>query len=474
MKNTWTKVLHKIPPIVNETPDIRFPMIEHGELMGGQWYRIIHDDDMMYLSYVLPGGNWFDKGDRGLTAMTFRVAGEGSVSHHGPRFEYLIERHGASFRVLAHEDYTGFVMTALRSNFSESLRIFLDVLYEPAFSKKSVQDVFQRTAQQIMGNLADPEFLSSIVVREHLFQGSPYAYVTPSLTTLQTADRWQCLNQYFQTLQSANPALIYIGPQKEFEPVLESFESFHKALKGSQEEQTQRSSAFTYSPDKPKRTVIWVYRKNSVQNYILLGRKGPSMREQDRLRAVVASTLLGGGASSFLFLILREQKGYTYGAYSRVESFHRDGYWFMGTHVRSEVTYEALATFFDIVRKLTDGEFDKEHIRASQRYMCGSFQIRHQSMTNVGARCRDLHVYDLPLEYWSSYRNNILSVQKDDCIPFFQQWMMPDVFCITGDHPRFQKKPDEKAVRELLKDIVEDYDVLVLDEADVVRKLQKE
>jgi predicted Zn-dependent peptidase len=66
----------------------------------------------------------------------------------------------------------------------------------------------------------------------------------------------------------------------------------------------------------------------------------------------VANKVLGGGADSRLFLILREQKSWTYGAYSDLERRLGIGSFVANAEVRTEVTDSALAEMLLQLRRI--------------------------------------------------------------------------------------------------------------------------
>ena len=62
----------------------------------------------------------------------------------------------------------------------------------------------------------------------------------------------------------------------------------------------------------------------------------------DFYKAQVMNDKLGGSGSAKLFQILREEKGYTYGAYSRFTGASQGGYFLASTSVRSNATQDSV------------------------------------------------------------------------------------------------------------------------------------
>src|SRR5205085_3738407 len=81
--------------------------------------------------------------------------------------------------------------------------------------------------------------------------------------------------------------------------------------------------------------IYLVDRPSSVQSNILAG--GLSLRRSDPefIPLAVVNRVLGGNSTARLFVNLREEKGYTYGAYSRVSANLFPGTFAANTEVRN-------------------------------------------------------------------------------------------------------------------------------------------
>jgi len=72
--------------------------------------------------------------------------------------------------------------------------------------------------------------------------------------------------------------------------------------------------------------VFFVDVPDSKQSVIYIGQPAPGMNSPDYYKLSVVNERLGGSGGARLFQQLREEKGYTYGAYSRVPKTNQDGY----------------------------------------------------------------------------------------------------------------------------------------------------
>ena len=117
----------------------------------------------------------------------------------------------------------------------------------------------------------------------------------------------------------------------------------------------------------------------------------------------MANRVLGGGPSARLFLHLREENGYTYGAYSYFSADVYRGAWRATTEVRNAVTdgsmQELMAEFKRIrTERVPDAELDD-----ARRAIVAGFALSLEQP----ARLLDLYMtakyYHLPEDYWDRY-----------------------------------------------------------------------
>src|SRR6185503_16156365 len=82
---------------------------------------------------------------------------------------------------------------------------------------------------------------------------------------------------------------------------------------------------FALFPIRSSRTLTIVDRPGSAQSNILLANGAIDRNHPDYFPLVVMNQVLGAGASSRVFMNLREEKGYTYGAYTRLSAKRHGG-----------------------------------------------------------------------------------------------------------------------------------------------------
>jgi predicted Zn-dependent peptidase len=85
--------------------------------------------------------------------------------------------------------------------------------------------------------------------------------------------------------------------------------------------------------------------------------------------------IFGAGPASRLFRNLREDKGYTYGAYSNVTALKYPGVLIASAQVRTEVTEGALKEFMYEINRIREDSLPAEELENAKRALTGSFAL---------------------------------------------------------------------------------------------------
>jgi zinc protease len=112
----------------------------------------------------------------------------------------------------------------------------------------------------------------------------------------------------------------------------------------------------------------------------------------------VLNQILGGGADARLFQILREEKGWTYGASSRFTRPRDVGYFSATTEVRTEVTDSAVAEIMSQLRRLRDEPPPAADVEAAKNFLAGSFPLRIEAAGQVASQVAQARLLGVPIE----------------------------------------------------------------------------
>jgi hypothetical protein len=145
--------------------------------------------------------------------------------------------------------------------------------------------------------------------------------------------------------------------------------------------------------------------------------------------------VLGAGASSRVFMNLREEKGYTYGAYTRFDAKSFAGDFEATAEVRTAVTGDSLKEFFYELDRIRDEKVSAEELADAKNFLTGVFPIRAETQEGLTGLIVSQHLYGLPDDYLQTYRDRVTAVTVEDVERVAKKYISPDkmAIVIVGD-----------------------------------------
>jgi zinc protease len=146
-------------------------------------------------------------------------------------------------------------------------------------------------------------------------------------------------------------------------------------------------------------------------------------------------TVLGATASSRLFMNLREEKGYTYGAYSNLDARRTAGTFRATAEVRTPVTGDSLKEFFYELNRIRTEPVSEEEISDAKSYLTGVFPIRLETQEGLIDQLVQIKMLNLPGDYLQTYRDRVQAVTIDDIQRVATKYVKPDeaAIIVVGD-----------------------------------------
>ncbi|HXF38220.1 MAG TPA: insulinase family protein, partial [Blastocatellia bacterium] len=145
-----------------------------------------------------------------------------------------------------------------------------------------------------------------------------------------------------------------------------------------------------------------------------LGNLSIERTDPDYFALVVMNQIVGGGSSARLFLNLREDKGYTYGAYSLFSSSKYRGTFRASTEVRTEVTKGSMDELMYELKRIRDERVPQEEFDRAKRTIIGGFALQLEQPPTLLSNIITQKLYGLPADYWDTYTQKIAAITTDD------------------------------------------------------------
>jgi zinc protease len=355
---------------------------------------------------------------------------EGTASRTSKEIADQIARMGASISAGANSDYTIVGASALSQFNDPVMDLLAEVALEPSFPENEVALAKQNTKESLRQQRAQPSFLASEMVSRVMFGDHPYSVVAPTPESIDRASRDEFVRFHHSKLVPNNAVFIVVGNVR-YEDILKRTESLFSTWQRGEDVVAN----FPPSPVRTKRTAYLVDRPGSAQSNIVIANSGITRTNPDYFSLLLMHTVLGANASSRLFMNLREDKGYTYGAYSNLDARRSAGTFRCTAEVRTPVTGDSIKEFFYELDRIRKEPVSAKEIADAKSYLTGVFPIRLETQEGLTDQLVQTKMLNLPDDYLERYRDRVQAVTVEDIQRIAQMYVKPDeaALIVVGD-----------------------------------------
>lgn len=369
-------------------------------------------------------------GHTGMLSAIASMLSEGTEDYTSRQLAEKIERLGAGLSASSSEDFTIIAASALSLYGSEILHLLADVILRPVFPEDELDLYRRNTVEHLKFQRSQSPFLAGEQAVRLIYGDHPYAKFSPAAADIEKLDRETMARLHATTYMPNNAILIAVGDVERDEFLTEINDLF-----GDWQQGTLPREEFPAPPKRDSRTLTLVDRPDSAQSNIVLGNLAIKRTDPDYFPMLVMNQVLGAGASSRIFMNLREEKGYTYGAYTRLNTKRLAGDIEATAEVRNEVTGDSLKEFFYELERIRESDVGDDELADAKSFLTGVFPIRAETQEGLTNLIVNQHLYGLPENYLQTYRANIDAVTVDDVKRVARACVRPDemAIVIVGD-----------------------------------------
>lgn len=423
---------HQAPAPLPPRP-IHIPRTSETRLSNGLAVVIVADSRLPLVSYRLA----FRAGDAhdppeipGLTDLLTGLLTEGTESLSSLQIADEVGRMGATLSAGANSDYTTVGASSLATFSDNILDLVADVTRNPSFPENEVELLKQNTKESLRQQRAQPSFLASEMVSRVVFGEHPYSVIAPTVESLDATTRERIV-EFHQSKFLPNNAVLVVAGDVRPDALLKKIE----ALFGDWQPGVLPRDDFPAPPLRTSRSAYLVDRPGSAQSNIVIANTGLTRTSPDYFPLLLMHTVLGANASSRLFMNLREEKGYTYGAYSSLDARRTAGTLRVSAEVRTPVTGDSLKEFFSELNRIRSEAVSEKEIMDAKSYLTGVFPLRLETQEGLIDQLVQIKMFGLPDNYLETYRQQIQAVTIEEIQAVAVKYVRPDeaAIVIIGD-----------------------------------------
>lgn len=413
---------------------IQLPTAVEAKLKNGLELVVVPDTRLPLVSYrlALRTGDAHDPdGLPGLTDLLTGLLPEGTETYSSREIADLVANMGATLSAGANSDYTTVAASSLKTFHNQIFDLLADIVLNPSFPENEVKLIKENTRESLRQQRAQPSFLATEMVSRIIFGQHPYSHVAPTIESLEATTRAKLVDFHRAQFVPNNSVLIVAGDVDPDE-LIKRAESLLSDWRPAELEPEN----FPAPPTRSSRSAYIVDRPGSAQSNIVIANGGSIARTSpDYFPMLLMHTVLGANASSRLFMNLREDKGYTYGAYSSLDARRGTGSFRVSAEVRTPVTEESLKEFFLELDRIRNEPVSEKEIDDAKSYLAGVFPIRLETQEGLIEQIVQIKMLGLPDDYLQTYRQQVQDVRVEEVQRVANRYIRPDeaAIIIVGD-----------------------------------------
>lgn len=407
-------VRKNLAPVSTEVLRVKLPRPVERKLKNGLTVLVLenHRVPVVTLELALPASTLSDPPEMpGVAEAVAEMLKQGTATRTSRQVADELSEMGASLTVDAAWGARGTRLTAsaLTENLDSLLALTSDVLLNAAFPQDEFEKWKNRKLTSFQQQRANPVFLGSERLAQVLYSGDHRANISGTAAAVSRMTR-QDLLDFRKRFYVPGSSILGVTGDTAPDAIVAKLE---KAFGGWQSGTTASPTAAPKQPIAEKR-VFLVNRPGSVQTYLMLGNHAVDRLSPDYIACMVLNRILGSGPSSRLFINIREEKGFTYGVYSRFQADKYLDAFSASSSVRTEVTGAALDEFLKEFRKIREEAVPAEELEAAKRAIVANFALSIERQAGVLSQVMQIREFGLPADYWDTYAEKVMAVSAAD------------------------------------------------------------
>lgn len=418
------------PPLPLEP--VAFPAFGEFNLSNGARVVVVTNDEvpLVTVNLVVPGGSAADAAGReGTASLVAQLLTQGTSTRSHEEIAEAVDFLGATLGAGAGRDEISVTLGSLTGELDAALALMADVVLDPTFPEDRLELLRTQNLSGLQVALSQASAVASRAFTRAVYGDHPYGKLeTPA--SLQALTRDDLVAFHREHFAPSSALFVVAGDITADEAAARLEEAFRGWGGGRGALEAHPTVLDRAAPE-----VILVHKPGSVQAEVRVGHLLAKGDHPDWTPLAVANQVLGGSSSSRLFQVLREERGYTYGAYSALGRARGQGAFQASMAVRNEVLGEALTELLRQIQILRDQPVPPEELADTKAFMVGSFPLQIETPQQVAARVASNRLLGLPEDALETYRSRVAALDAATVQGVFRRHVDPGkmAMVVVGD-----------------------------------------
>jgi len=423
-----------VEPEKGPVPTVNLPTVwSHTYENGLRLYGITQQEvPLVQFSLSLTGGVLRDDPERiGVANLISDVMMEGTANKTPLELEEAIDGLGASISMFTGRQSIGLRGFGLKSKAPEIVALAQEILLEPRWDEGEFSRLKEETIESLNRQSVNPAAVANNVFGT-LVYGSTSLLGKNTMGSQESVSEITVddLRSYYG--QNFSPSVAYLAIAGDITQA-EAVDLF-RPLADSWPATDVPELSFPEPPAPSESAIYFVDLPGSQQSQILVGHLALPRTHPDYFDATVMNYQLGGSFNGVLNMILREEKGFTYGARSSFSGALYPGTFQASSSVMTAATRESVGIFRDEIARYRQG-ISPEDLEFTKNALTLSNTRRFETAASLLNMLGEIATYDLPTDYIGDEEEVIRNMTLERHQELAQQYLDMDhmIYLVVGD-----------------------------------------
>ncbi len=342
---------------------------------------------------------------------------KGTKLHPAGDFDRILESKGAIVNAATSKDFTHYYITLPSEYFNIALELHSDMLLNPQLPRKELEKERKVVLEEISKDQNTParkvyENLNSLMYAHHPYKRK----VIGTSDIISTIRREEILDYFNKYYSPSNMITIVVGDVNTSEIIQKVTEYFGSKYKKSIKKTFQKENPLTSQKRKIEYT-------DTNAGYIMLGFRSTPLSNSDTYALDVLSQVLGGGKTSRLHRILKDQKGLVYSISASNGSFRDDGILFVSANFNPKNKDRIENAIFKEIIEIQKNGINEEELAIAKKLIEQDTYYARESTSNIATEIGYSTALTGDTCFYKNYLQNINKVTRNQVQDAAQKYL---------------------------------------------------
>jgi predicted Zn-dependent peptidase len=315
---------------------------------------------------------------------------------------------GANYNAFTSQEFTSYYAKARNENVYQILDILADMYLNPLFDSQEIEKERGVIIQELNMYEDTPKRRVSELFFNLVYGDQPAGWSIGGRKEVIKRLKREDFLKYRKKFYIPNATSIVIAGKEATPKIIPEIQKYFGKLK------KQKKVLKPKTIEKQKKPQELIYFKKVNQAHMVLGFRAFNIFDKRKYALYLASDILGGGMSSRLFQIIRDEMGAAYYIYSDTDFYLDHGLFTVSSGVELDKIEKVIEAILKEVKRLTLEKVSKEELNRAKEHWIGNFVMSLESSDALAAYYVANEIIGLPLKTPEEIIKEIKKVKAEE------------------------------------------------------------